>query len=75
MKAIKQTLIIIGSIEILVGEVEKPIFIENLAQPTMKKVGKSVLKILLNAWLDEDYNRIYVFIEKTSHHLYIKGDG
>ena len=38
MKAIKQTLIIIGAIEILVDEVEKPIFIENLAQPTMKKV-------------------------------------
>ena len=54
MKGIKQTLIIIGAIEILVDEVEKPIFIENLAQPTMKKVGKSVLKILLNAWLDED---------------------
>jgi hypothetical protein len=49
MKAINQTSIIIGSIEILVDEVEKPIFIENLAQPTMKKVEEGVLKILLNA--------------------------
>ena len=43
MKAIKQTSLTIGSMEVPINEIDEPIVIENMMQPSMEKVEIGVV--------------------------------